>query len=105
MARNFNGTSDRIDFPDHSGLDWSTVMSVACWVWRDVSNDFQSMCGHTAGTVGSNEVLLRSRDARNLAVSHWLGKGFSANGNHIWFVDYQLSNSAVTTSMLFLSPS
>ena len=51
-----------------------------------------------AGTVGSNEVLLRSRDARNLAASDWLGKGFSANGNHIWFVDYQLSNSAVTTN-------
>jgi hypothetical protein len=54
MARNFNGTSDRIDFPDHSGLDWTTVMSVACWVWRDVSNAFQGICSHTAGTVGSN---------------------------------------------------
>ena len=54
MSRNFNGTSDRIDFPDHSGLDWSTVMSVATWVWRDVSNAFHSLCGHTAGTVGAN---------------------------------------------------
>jgi cholesterol oxidase len=51
-----------------------------------------------AGTVGSNEILLRSRDAGNLTVSNWLGKGFSANGNHIWFVDYQLSTSTVTTN-------
>ena len=51
-----------------------------------------------AGTVGSNELLLRSRDAGGLTVSDWLGKGFSANGNHIWFVDYQLSKTTVTTN-------
>jgi cholesterol oxidase len=51
-----------------------------------------------AGTVGTNEILLRSRDAGGLAVSEWLGKGFSANGNHVWFVDYQTSDTAVTTN-------
>ena len=51
-----------------------------------------------AGTVGTNEILLRSRDAGGLAVSEWLGKGFSANGNHVWFVDYQDSDAAVTTN-------
>ncbi len=51
-----------------------------------------------AGTVGTNEILLRSRDAGGLAVSDWLGKGFSANGNHVWFVDYQKSDAAVTTN-------
>jgi cholesterol oxidase len=47
--------------------------------------------------VGNNEILLRSRDA-GLAVSDWLGKGFSANGNHVWFVDYQDSDTKVTTN-------
>jgi cholesterol oxidase len=51
-----------------------------------------------AGTVGSNEILLRSRDAGGLALSDMLGKGFSANGNHIWFVDYQASSDPVTTN-------
>ena len=51
-----------------------------------------------AGTVGSNEILLRSRDAGGLALSDWLGKGFSANGNHVWFVDYQFSNHPITTN-------
>ncbi len=51
-----------------------------------------------AGTVGTNEILLRSREAGGLAVSEWLGKGFSANGNHVWFVDYQDSSDAVTTN-------
>jgi cholesterol oxidase len=50
-----------------------------------------------AGVLGSNEVMLRSRD-QGLAVSDWLGKGFSANGNHVWFVDYQASDNPVTTN-------
>jgi cholesterol oxidase len=48
-----------------------------------------------AGTVGTNEVLLRSRQADGLALSDQLGKGFSGNGNYLWFVDYQNSDSAV----------
>ena len=51
-----------------------------------------------AGTVGTNEILLRSRETGGLAVSKWLGKGFSANGNHLWFVDYQNANAAVSTN-------
>lgn len=51
-----------------------------------------------AGTVGTNEILLRSREAGRLTVSDWLGKGFSANGNHVWFVDYQRSDTEVTTN-------
>jgi cholesterol oxidase len=51
-----------------------------------------------AGTVGTNEVLLRSREAGGLDVSDWLGKGFSGNGNYVWFVDYQRSNAPVTTN-------
>jgi len=43
----------------------------------------------TAGVIGTNEILLRSRDAGGLAISEWLGKGFSGNGNHVWLVDYQ----------------
>ena len=50
-----------------------------------------------AGTIGTNEVLLRSR-AGGLPLSDWVGKGFSGNGNNIWFVDYQLSPSTVTTN-------
>jgi hypothetical protein len=49
-----------------------------------------------AGTLGSNELLLRSRDVGGLAVSDRLGKNFSGNGNHIWFVDYQFSKATVT---------
>jgi cholesterol oxidase len=51
-----------------------------------------------AGTLGSNELLLRSRDVGGLAVSDRLGKNFSGNGNHIWFVDYQFSKATVTTN-------
>jgi cholesterol oxidase len=50
------------------------------------------------GTVGTNEVLLRSREAGGLALSDWLGKGFSGNGNYVWFVDYQHSSAPVTTN-------
>jgi cholesterol oxidase len=50
------------------------------------------------GTVGTNEILLRSRDAGGLTVSDQLGKGFSGNGNHVWFVDYQHAAGAVTTN-------
>jgi cholesterol oxidase len=51
-----------------------------------------------AGTVGTNEVLLRSRDAGGLVLSDWLGKGFSGNGNYVWFVDYKFSSAPVTTN-------
>jgi cholesterol oxidase len=51
-----------------------------------------------AGTVGTNEILLRSRQSGGLAVSDWLGKGFSGNGNYLWLVDYQQANPAVTTN-------
>jgi cholesterol oxidase len=51
-----------------------------------------------AGTMGSNEILLRSRDAGGLAVSPWLGKGFSGNGNYLGFVDYQHTDPEVHTS-------
>lgn len=49
------------------------------------------------GTMGSTEILLRSRDEGGLAVSSWLGKGFSANGNYLGFVDYQYTDPAVVT--------
>ena len=69
---------------------------------RLLAEDRHVVTAHTvilaAGTVGTNEILLRSRDAGGLAVSDWLGKGFSANGNHVWFVDYQDSDAAVTTN-------
>ena len=51
-----------------------------------------------AGTLGTNEILLRSRETNGLALSDWLGKGFSANGNYLWFVDYQQGNPEVTTN-------
>jgi cholesterol oxidase len=51
-----------------------------------------------AGTVGTNEILLRSRQVGGLALSDWLGKGFSANGNNLWFVDYQNATPPVTTN-------
>ena len=51
-----------------------------------------------AGTVGTNEVLLRSRQAGGLIVSDQLGKGFSANGNYLWFVDYRNADAAVRTN-------
>ena len=50
-----------------------------------------------AGTMGSNAILLRSRERGGLATSGWLGKGFSANGNYIGFVDYQYTDPAVYT--------
>jgi cholesterol oxidase len=50
-----------------------------------------------AGTVGTNEILLRSRQAGGLDVSDRLGKGFSANGNHLWLVDYHQADFAVVT--------
>ena len=51
-----------------------------------------------AGTVGTNEILLRSRETSGLTLSDWLGKGFSANGNNLWFVDYQHGDPAVATN-------
>jgi cholesterol oxidase len=51
-----------------------------------------------AGTMGSNEILLRSRDETGLATSAWLGKGFSANGNYLGFVDYQYTDPPVQTN-------
>lgn len=51
-----------------------------------------------AGTLGTTEILLRSRQRRGLALSDWLGRGFSANGNYLGFVDYQYSDSEVFTN-------
>ena len=51
-----------------------------------------------AGTMGTNEILLRSRERGGIAVSDWLGKGFSANGNFLGFIDYQHSDHAVWTN-------
>jgi cholesterol oxidase len=50
-----------------------------------------------AGTMGSNAILLRSRQQGGLATSDWLGRGFSANGNYLGFVDYQYTDPAVYT--------
>ena len=51
-----------------------------------------------AGTMGSNAILLRSRDETGLVMSEWLGKGFSANGNYLGFVDFQYSDTRVVTN-------
>ncbi len=51
-----------------------------------------------AGTMGSNAILLRSRDDTGLATSAWLGKGFSANGNYLGLVDYQYTDPPVQTN-------
>ena len=51
-----------------------------------------------AGTVGTNEILLRSRETNGLALSDRLGKGFSGNGNYLWFVDYQNGDPTVATN-------
>ncbi|HSE05341.1 MAG TPA: GMC oxidoreductase [Methylomirabilota bacterium] len=51
-----------------------------------------------AGALGSTEILLRSRRRNGLAVSDWLGRGFSANGNYLGFADYQWADPAVFTN-------
>ena len=51
-----------------------------------------------AGTMGTNEILLRSQKNGGIRVSKWLGKGFSANGNYMGFVDYQSTDIAVYTN-------
>jgi cholesterol oxidase len=51
-----------------------------------------------AGTMGSNAILLRSRDEGGIATSPWLGKGFSGNGNYLGFVDYQYTDPEVQTN-------
>ena len=51
-----------------------------------------------AGTMGSNAILLRSRNETGLVTSKWLGKGFSANGNYLGFVDYQYADPPVLTN-------
>jgi cholesterol oxidase len=51
-----------------------------------------------AGTMGSNEILLRSRDEGGIAISPWLGRGFSGNGNYLGFVDYQYTVPEVQTN-------
>jgi len=51
-----------------------------------------------AGTLGTNEILLRSRERNGLVLSDWLGKGFSANGNNLWLVDYQHGDPTVATN-------
>jgi cholesterol oxidase len=50
-----------------------------------------------AGTMGSNEILLRSQRQGGIAASTWLGKGFSGNGNYLGFIDYQYTDPAVYT--------
>lgn len=50
-----------------------------------------------AGTMGTNEILLRSRDEGGIAASPSLGKGFSGNGNYLGFVDYQYTDPEVET--------
>jgi cholesterol oxidase len=50
-----------------------------------------------AGAMGSNEILLRSRDQGGIAVSASLGKGFSGNGNYLGFVDYQYTDPTIYT--------
>ena len=50
-----------------------------------------------AGTMGTNEILLRSRTSGGIAMSDWLGKGFSGNGNYLGFVDYQNAARQVST--------
>ena len=50
-----------------------------------------------AGTMGSNAILLRSRDQGGISTSPWLGKGFSGNGNYLGFVDYQYTDPTVYT--------
>jgi cholesterol oxidase len=50
------------------------------------------------GSLGSTEILLRSRRRNGLEVSDRLGRGFSANGNYLGFVDYQFSDPAVITN-------
>jgi cholesterol oxidase len=51
-----------------------------------------------AGTMGTNEILLRSRESGGIELSDWLGKGFSGNGNYLGFVDYQYTDVAVYTN-------
>jgi cholesterol oxidase len=51
-----------------------------------------------AGTMGTNEILLRSRESGGIEVSDWLGKGFSGNGNYLGFVDYRRADPAVYTN-------
>ena len=51
-----------------------------------------------AGTVGTNEILLRSRETNGLVLSDRLGKGFSSNGNYLWFVDYEQGDPAAVTN-------
>lgn len=52
----------------------------------------------SAGTLGTTEILLRSRQRGRLALSSWLGRGFSANGNYLGFVDYQFAEPEVFTA-------
>jgi cholesterol oxidase len=51
-----------------------------------------------AGTLGSTQILLRSRRRHRMALSGWLGRGFSANGNYLGFADYQFAEPPVTTN-------
>jgi cholesterol oxidase len=51
-----------------------------------------------AGTLGTTEILLRSRRRHGLALSDWLGRGFSANGNYLGFVEYQFAEPPVLTN-------
>ena len=52
----------------------------------------------SAGTLGSTEILLRSRQTHGLPLSDWVGRGFSGNGNYLGFVDYQYVDPPVVTN-------
>jgi cholesterol oxidase len=52
----------------------------------------------SAGTLGSTEILLRSRQKHGLPLSDRLGRGFSGNGNYLGFVDYQYVDPPVITN-------
>ena len=52
----------------------------------------------SAGTLGSTEILLRSRQKHGLPLSDWLGRGFSGNGNYLGFIDYQYTDPPVITN-------
>ena len=63
---------------------------------EDLGSVTASIVVVAAGTMGSNAILLRAR-TQGVAMSSWLGKGFSGNGNYLGFVDYQYTDPTVYT--------